>query len=282
MRQIRFLHVPKTAGSSFARSLARVYGGSRLRGNVFTFRGDLAGSLARYRALGPARRAALVIVTGHAPLVTGEPGIDALPTLTFLREPVAQLRSLCQHLSEGKSPHVCAAGELDVDALLDKAAPTANMQTRFLLGVGSYALPERDPAALAHEALGVLERRLVAYGLTERFDESLMLFRRDLGWRSWPVYPRLNVRSATRRLRFEPRHVERMREMSAIDTMLYEAARARFLGRLERDAVPLAADMRRFRVMQAVNAPFLSVYKLHHALRLLLQRRPADQRARTR
>jgi hypothetical protein len=272
MDRVRFLHIPKTAGSSFTRCLSRIYGARSFRENWFTLRWDIPGDLERYRSLPPARRAAIVLVTGHAPRVTGEPEIDTLPTVTFLRDPVERFKSFCQHVSEGKAPELYPAAGFDLDRFLDYAAVAADEQTRYLLGRGSLELPQGTPAQLAAQALAVLEG-LAAYGISERFEESLLLFRRALAWKAWPVYTSLNRKDPRRLLAFDERQIERIRDLNRIDIMVYEQARERLLERLRRDATPLRAEMRRFRLRQAVAAPFLAVYRLEHALRAARLRR---------
>ena len=276
MKKVRFLHVPKTAGSSFTRCLSRIYGARYLKANWFTFRGEnFQEDLERYHQLDPARRAALVMVTGHAPLVTGIEEIDALPTVTFLRDPVERTKSLCQHVSEGKSPRFYSAKDFDLDAFLDHLPASVNSQTRHLLGVRGLELPDLDPAAVAAQALDVLEHRLAAYGITEFFEESLLVFRKALGWKAWPVYISLNRKSTRRRLTFNERQIARIRAMNEIDILVYDAARARFEEHLREDAAFLRAEMRRFRVRQALATPLLAVYRVESTLRWMRNKRRA-------
>src|SRR5262249_50440355 len=97
MDRIRFLHIPKTAGTSFFACLRLFYPGETL-----FFADDWRKDIEWYQLLDPSHRERIALVGGHAPRITGEAGIDTLPTVTLLREPVSRVKSFCQHVSEGK------------------------------------------------------------------------------------------------------------------------------------------------------------------------------------
>src|SRR6185369_13788670 len=95
MRRLRFLHIPKTAGTAFVDCLRRLYPGGH-----FAFTRGIAADVERYRRLDPGTRERITLFSGHAPRITGEPAIDGVPIVTFLREPILRTMSHCQHVSE--------------------------------------------------------------------------------------------------------------------------------------------------------------------------------------
>ncbi len=99
---IQFLHIPKTAGSSFKYALLNVY---RFK-PYFEFDGNLEKDLIRLNSLSEKKCRKIHVVTGHAHRSTGVEWIDNMPTITFLREPVSRVKSYCRHVSEGKSKHL--------------------------------------------------------------------------------------------------------------------------------------------------------------------------------
>ncbi len=246
MKQIRFLHIPKTAGTSFTDSLARIYGGPR-----FDFSGNIQADRRRFRTLVPSRRDQLRLVAGHSPRITGIPLVDTLPTVTFLRDPIKRVKSFCQHVSEGKSPDQLdrfPPERFDLDEFLASGdVQLANFQTRMLLGQESYDLPQEDEQTLARAAWRVLSEDLAGFGLVEEFDKSLVLLRRKLGWQLWPVYRRLNVRDDAALLTFSDDQLATIRELNALDLLVYEQARQRLLEELERNADYVATGMVLFR-----------------------------------
>jgi hypothetical protein len=188
-----------------------------------------------------------VLVAGHSPRITGIPQVDVLPTITFLRDPVKRVKSFCQHVSEGKSPDMLIRfppERFDLDEFLASGdVQLSNFQTRMLLGEESYELPQGDVEALAEAALRVLAEDMVGFGLVEDFDSSLVLFRRKLGWQLWPVYRRLNERDDESLLTFNHDQLATIRELNALDLLVYEQARERFQEELGRNADYVATAM---------------------------------------
>ncbi len=227
MNRVRFLHIPKTAGLSFFDTLGHLYAGPRLY-----FSDDWRADVARFRRLPAAERRRVVLVGGHAPRVTGEPLLDALPTVTLLRDPVRRVQSFCHHVREGKSPYLRETfppGQFDLDAFLNSGDPQLeNLQTKMLVCDRCLTLPDRPADDLAARAVDALMHEIECFGLVERVAESLTLFRRTLGWRHVPPLPRLNARRDADALTFTDAHLERIRELNAIDLVVYRQAAALF------------------------------------------------------
>jgi hypothetical protein len=253
---IRFLHIPKTAGSTFDECLFILYLRDYLLGRRFTFAGKPVADARRYHRLKPPARRRLVICTGHAPRHTGLAAIDAMPTVTLLRDPIERVKSFCQHVSEGKSLAIHrgdAARAFDLDAFLASGRmQLANFQTRMLLGDEAYRLPLTTHSTLVESAVAMLETDLACFGLTEDFDRSLLLFRQVLGWDQMPVYRARNVRDTRALLNFEPHHLERIKALNEVDIAVYERARTEYYRRLaqlqpqlEQDLVLLRAALER-------------------------------------
>ena len=244
---IRFLHIPKTAGSTFDECLFILHLRDYLLGRRFTFTGKPVDDARRYHRLTPAARRRLVICTGHAPRHTGLAVIDAMPTVTLLRDPIERVKSFCQHVSEGKSPAIYrrdAAQVFDLDAFLASGRmQLANFQTRMLLGDEAYRLPADTHPALVEKAVAMLEKDLACFGLTEDFDRSLLLFRQVLGWDQLPLYRTRNSRNPQALLNFEPRHLQHIEALNRVDIAVYERARAEYYHRLEQLQPQLEEDL---------------------------------------
>lgn len=248
---LRYLHIPKTAGTSFGDCLERIYPGTS-----FFFSGNLSKDLERYRKIPPRERRRITLFAGHSPRITGIPEIDALPTITLLREPIARVKSFCQHVSEGKSPYLLerfppARFHLD-DFLESGIEELANFQTRMFLGDANYALPMLEQASLVKQTMEILEHKITAFGIFEKLDTSLLMFRQTLGWREYPVCDRLNVRNASRLVTFNSAHIAKIRELNAIDMEVYQKACesfdtriAQIFGSLERERSLFEHDERR-------------------------------------
>jgi hypothetical protein len=223
MNKIRFLHLPKTAGTSFSECLARIYPGER-----FNFTGNLQQDRERYFSLAPEVRERIGLVAGHSPRITGISEVDGLPTVTFLRDPIERVRSFCQHVSEGKSPSLLEPfppTDFDLDKFLESGdSQLSNLQTKMLLGDQGYELPSEDRTTLVNKAVRVLREGFAGVGIVEQFDASLVLFHYKLRWEEWPIYHKLNVRDSSRSLEFSHHQISKIRELNVLDLEVYEHA----------------------------------------------------------
>lgn len=247
--RIRFLHLPKTAGTSFSECLARIYPGER-----FNFTGDLKQDYERYASLAPETRERIRLVAGHSPRSTGILEVDNLPTVTFLRDPVERVKSFCQHVSEGKSPSLLdlfAPTAFDLDEFLECGNPQlSNLQTKMLLGNQSYELPPENRVTLVNRAASVLREGFVCVGIVEQFDASLVLFHHKLRWEQWPVYRKLNVGDSSKSLEFGEHHLSKIRELNALDIQVYEHAVEMFEDELNQISKYLKAYLAAFEYHQ--------------------------------
>ncbi len=262
MKKLRFLHIPKTAGSTFSRILRNQYKGSP----QFVFKGQRLLDQQRYSALSEQERARVVLFTGHAPLVTGIREADEAPTITILRDPVKRVKSFIQHVSEGKSPYLLDAyppEQFDLDEFLESGnTELSNLQSRMLVNYemsgDELVIGRMTPAGILEKALDNLFNRVVCYGLQEYFDQSLIRFSTVLGWKM-PYYEYMNKRDTRHLLTFEDRHMEKIMVLNDIDIQFYNAARDRFVHFVESDP-----DYRRvyesFRIRQKLASPIMKVY----------------------
>ncbi len=262
MRKLRFLHIPKTAGSTFSRILRNQYKGSA----QFVFKGKRLLDQERYAALPESERESIVLFTGHAPLVTGIKEADEAPTITILRDPVKRVKSFIQHVSEGKSPYLLDSfppERFNLDEFLDSGnTELSNLQSRMLVNYemcgNELAIGSMTPAEILEKALDNLFNKVTCYGLQEYFDQSLIRFSTVLGWKM-PYYEYMNKRDTRHLLHFEDRHMEKIKALNDIDIRFYNTARDRFVNFVENDA-----DYRRayesFRVRQKIASPIMKIY----------------------
>jgi hypothetical protein len=217
-----FVHIQKTAGYSLRKILLREYGGRRhvqLLPNVFT---RPEGSLEEVRRIAAETPEGIRVVHGH---IMFWPDIAWSPStrfFTLLRDPVERVISHFHWLRERSSRFSEKVG-LD-DALCRGAIPD-NLQTRVLSA--SVAPVGEVPDRALEQAIASLDRFSVV-GLTEQFDETLVLLSREFGWRR-TTYERANVTPGrTPREKIEPETVELIQHLNSLDMKLYAHARARF------------------------------------------------------
>ena len=257
MDRLRFLHIPKTAGETLTNILRRQYRGRK----IFNFTGGTASDRSRFMAMSQGERAEIALFTGHAPITTHIPEADQALMITLIRDPVSRVKSYCQYIYEGKVPALRAeypAENFQLNKLLSSGElELSNLQTKILINddepTSSEMLKRMSADSARDTALENLFRRVSVFGLQEHFDESLILFRKALGW-AMPTYRSYNVKDSTKRLNFTAQQIDRIRDLNAIDLEVHSAARKEFLSRIK-DIPLLALHVWVLRVMRRLNPP---------------------------
>lgn len=241
-----FLHIPKAAGTTFIQVLERQFP----RGTVLA-RHALGpdGLEGRIADLPQTARRGIRCVHGHFfhGAHTALPGPSRY--LTMLREPVDRhVSSYYFALQNPDAPRNRWVRErpTDLDGYLGVLADEGrlNRQTHLIAGPPHPDGPA-DPLARARLHL---ERDFDLVGLTERFDETLLLAWRRLGWRHI-LYRRVNVtRSRAALSTLSPAQRAAIERANALDIELYDFARRRFAAAIA-DAGIGATELRLYRIM---------------------------------
>ncbi len=185
-----FLHVPKTGGSTLRSVLARQYG---LSGILYCEpsgpkwpKGLSVLDFIRNGMLAQDVR----LITGHYPLGVHEYARRPVRYISLLRDPLdRELSNYYYAFSYQLHPLRAAiiSGELTFDVFLARQQTTPSAGQTHLLS-GQYPMHGDALAAASFN----MSHSLVAVGVAERFDETLLFFAKQLGWRP-PLYVRRNV-----------------------------------------------------------------------------------------
>jgi hypothetical protein len=220
-----FLHIPKTGGITLRQVVERQYPRARthLVGDPYWAFWDMPEHL----------RARLRLVEGHMPL-----GLHAaLPQpstyVTMLREPLERVVSDYYYLLRtptAKFHDEVTSRRMSLADLVRSGISVEfdNEQTR-LLGDDPWVEFGACSTEMVDAAKRNLRERFAAVGLVERFDLSLLVMARALGWRRPLYYVRRNVtrdRPRVGDLDVETRRL--LEETHRFDRELYSFARALF------------------------------------------------------
>jgi hypothetical protein len=257
---VLFNHIPKTAGSTMKYVLWRNFGGE---GTAFLMSDHAAGLAPLRERLEDERTAPGVVVahTGHGLHERLPAGHDYLP-FTLLREPLDRTVSAYFHIVDQ------VPIEIDLERFLGEefTLQSFNAQTAFLAGLDAdHHLDGRplDRSLYDEELLERAKRNLAAHavvGLTERFDETLLLLRDAYGWPlRKTLYRSTNVGVARRRAPLSAAEMEAVRANNELDLRLYAYATELFERRLAERAPGHAARLRRF---HRVNAAYAAAYPI--------------------
>jgi hypothetical protein len=245
-RIVVFVHIPKTAGTTLSH-LLRVNepSGTMRAPNIFKGGGGYVKHPTYdriVRRVGEERKARLL--WGHTPYGIHhhmKPDWD-VRYITFLRDPVDRALSHYYHvLKLGREPKRHPVGELDdpIDELPPfdtELAPKLalnsvhyipdNLQTRMLCGQSEPFGEVTDE--MLEQAKENLRKRMTMFGLAERFDESLVLVKRRLGFANI-LYEDQRVNSERPRGDSIPEELRQAAERgNRYDRELYEYARKLF------------------------------------------------------
>jgi hypothetical protein len=251
-RPLIFIHIPKTGGSTMGQILDRRHDREQIAvySGVEQVRGD-------FFHLAAEKQARLRLVRGHMPFGMHEVFAGPVDYMTMFRHPVERVLSLYYHAAGRQDPgnylhdRVGGAG-LSLGEFLEGRVTVEmdNLQTRMLAGwTDCYETGFGEcTEAMLERALSNL-RRLTVFGLTERFDESVLLAHKLLGWDGPPGYVSVNVTAGKPwRGSVHPGAIETIKRYNALDLRLYAAAETLFARALRRVNIH-ASDVAIYKMM---------------------------------
>ncbi len=202
-RSLLFVHIQKAAGTSMRQVVARQY---PKREVLIT---DEPVTLT------PEQRRTLRVVIGHVPFDTASQLASPVDVITMLRQPVDRVVSFYYYFLRRPRHETLVAGKSLEEFAASGFPGICNQQVRQIAG-----RHEPDLATAKHN----LAREVAAFGIAERFDESLVLMKRAVGWGDI-YYRRLNVTANRPALRDIPRSaIARIERENELDLELYDFA----------------------------------------------------------
>lgn len=179
-KQFLFVHIPKTAGTSFALILAKQFKGQK----KLQFYSPKERE--KYQQLSAPEKEGFDLIYGHIPFIGNQGLKRGIEYFTFLRTPRERLLSQYKHI-KGDGNHVIKR-QINVDdySLKDFLKQGIvknfdNLMTRYLSGNLSKNYLEIDQSDL-EQAIRNFDANFAIFGLTEQFDESLVLLSDYMNW----------------------------------------------------------------------------------------------------
>lgn len=237
---IIFLHIGKTAGTTMRRVLRRQFPASRtllIRNRAIKERDPDAQGLRREQTLAffaempETERARARLILAHTVFGLHEYVPRPSTYITMLRDPVRLTMSQYHYVVRNPN-HPLHAEATSEGATLESyvaggsALEADNSQVRAISGDLDTPFGGCSPEML-ERAKRNIEERFSFVGITERFDESLVLLRRTFGWKP-PYYVAANVTPSSRKEPVPESTRALIEDMNALDRRLYEWAGERF------------------------------------------------------
>lgn len=233
-----FIHIPKAAGNSLNQILHRLYPSEKTLSLYGT------DDVANFYDLPQEQRDNFALLEGH--FLYGLHKYLSQPAryryITMLREPVDRIVSLYYFILRSPDIYLYEAVTSRNMSLLDFAKSDItpelyNFQTAALAGGDLLTIDTKNTGlAELERAKQHLRDDIDAFGLLDRFDASLILYNRFLGWRLRPkelVYSRRNVTAGRPSVHdISPEVRAHIRQINALDCELYEYAQGLFASRV--------------------------------------------------
>ena len=273
-----FLHIPKTAGTTLRSIIEDNFPADQ---SYFLYIGNaLHPGMEQFSALTEEDKRKIKIFSGHFHFGFHRHLPQPCKYITVLREPVDRTVSLYHHLlQEENARHDKSVAEIQERIRREKLSlegfvtsgitlDTDNAQTRILSGESPRF------GQCSHETLEKAKRNLrediAVAGLTERFDESVMLIHKVLGW-PVPLYVKKNV--SGRRSKKEaasPKTLEVIRRFNTLDTELYNYAQGLLDEQIERLGPSFQRELEEFKIANRYFQKWFENRKSVHELQLEL------------
>ena len=261
-----FLHIPKTAGTTLSHCIYfecatdQEYWaeGGWLRDGIYYYparlhkdpRPSVAPSI--QRAL---RREDVRAVVGHFSFGIHQYLSRSSTYITLLRNPVERILSLYEHIRKYKDTDLhdqLVSEDISIeDFVLELGCKeTDNDQTRRVAGVD----PEFGGCteATLNAAKENLERCFSVVGITERFDETLVLLRRVLNWHSALDYQSELVNPSRPKTTSLPQKtIDAILARNHLDMQLYEFAQQLLAARIAAEGAGFYAELDRLGMQRA-------------------------------
>lgn len=228
-----FLHIPKAAGSTLHPVLERHYSKRAYR----TI--SLPEQLEAFKQLPEAERRHIRLLKGHMPFGMHRWLKGRSRYVTLLRHPAERVVSHYYYVKRRPGHylhhHIAAGMGLAEFASAGLSGELDNGQVRLLSGHDQDIPPGQCTRDLLDTAQRNIEQHVAVAGLTERFDESLVLMASVLGWNWTPYYLNRNVtqdKPVARQI--DPAALRAIEQANPLDFELYDWVSQRFQHQITR------------------------------------------------
>lgn len=158
---------------------------------------------------------------------------------TMLREPVSRVISYYDYLRSSENhPKYHLAKDMSLEEFIEhpQIDEMPNAQTHRIMGLlkrNEWKKDKRSSTELLADVKHQLEHRFSLFGLTEMYDEFLVMAQRTLGWQDI-FYRRMNASKVkSDKTKIPASTINRIKEINAIDMALYAFAKELFVNRMD-------------------------------------------------
>jgi len=223
---IIFQHIPKTAGTTLRYIIQYQFPPSAIC-ELYGSSGPHAQRIDKLKNLSESQRKRIKIINTHLGFGLHDFLQQPYTYITFLREPVSRAISMYYYYQKTKNPRFL---NLSLKEFVQTYSGVQNGMTKNLAGIVLQSQlsdnNESQEFNCNRETLEIAQRNIQEHfkfiGISERFDESLLILREILGWKI-PLYDKSNASQ-------KPRDIEQdtlrlIETLNEFDLELYEYAK---------------------------------------------------------
>jgi hypothetical protein len=262
-----YLHIPKTGGTTLRDIIYRQY----KKDQILTIK-TLKESAQIHKDITSTNYNHLKIIQGH--LKYGfHNNVNIRPAyFTILRNPVERVLSTYYYvLSNRNNPqNLSTLGkQMSIYEFIESGINpfVLNGQTQLISGItGSIDNPIIQSEELYTLAKKNIENHFLFLGITEMFDESILILKDLLGWHM-PYYSFANrTKKKTNYDAINPKVISFIKEYNQLDIRLYNFAKTTLLNRMEEDNNNIRGRISKFKKINKLMIPFFGYSR---AIRLI-------------
>lgn len=252
---IIFLHIPKTGGVTLHSIIDNIYP----VGNIYTI--DPAKDekpLKKLKKLPHEEKRNIKVLRGHMGFGRHEVLPQTCTYITMLRDPVDRIIShyyyVLQTLGHELHERVKLL-KMDLKEYVTSGISRElnNGQTRVISGLKSDYHYGENPQERLMTAKNNLRKYFSVIGLTEKYEETLILLKREFGW-DWPFYRRVNVtKGKVARENIPASTIETIREYNQLDIELYDYAMKLFDEKICEQDESFFPEVEKFKKLNKIN-----------------------------
>lgn len=227
---ILFLHIPKTAGKTFSELLLRKFGNRKsISLNPSEIEYYLSFDNQYFNDIineFNSNKEETKVIFGHFKFGLHQKLKTNFDYLTFLREPYKHYISMYNHFL--KDDHFLGYQEntyRDLNRFMELQI-THNLQCYLISGIENHQDIFNQPQKVLETAKANLQTHFTFIGITERFDESMVLLAHTMQWGN-RYYIKKNVRHSER-LQIDYVTQKKIQDIITLDRELYEFVRENF------------------------------------------------------